>query len=680
MSEAPAAAPGDTACDSQHAGIEPPPSAAWPPYITRLIGSYLTARESALLRLVDKTAAAAISPCTYHLSQRVPWGVFAAHWSAPAACRYLTYDQRLKLLTLVAASGDVANLDTAIESVGIDVGSSLALEIMRAAAEAAEFSAWQELAERELFSAHQGWGHVLTGAAKTGCQGLRDAALEHAQPTAEAACTAAEHGHVDLAAWFRDKAPWRYEDGLELVKAAARGCSLEGFQQLCLEEMPPTETLGAECERELLAPVAASPMPDWRERADWMVRTYGCEPCTEAYARAAELLPGSRAVERFAALRELGYPLDKGLKADFAEEAFPYDDEDLENVFGGILRSGNVDALRWLAAETQQVALATTKNRWSKRWDRDVEQAAKDGKLDVLKALADAGWTRWNGARLAMAAVEGGALRVLTWLVDTSRAGGRLTWGHSVAAARSGTPELLSYLRAHGCPWSREEHVELYGSSGSGGAYDTDDSDDEDEDGGEYEEDFEGESTGDEACEAGEGFAGDREDWGEDEEGHEEDAGGNSTDEEGHDEVVESSAEDGSEDDREAWGEAARSGCEAALERLSELGCPMPTNGRPYAEASGQGDLRTMGVLRRLQVPLGAPELLLSEAIHSSQTFPNLAAFELLADWCGPTVNWGAARQAAAKWRAGSDRSDVFRWIDANMPPRARQGVQMVWK
>ena len=54
---------------------------------------------------------------TVHLSEPVPAKVFADKWAAPGAMYSLSYVDRIKLLSLTAASGEVANLQVALEVV-----------------------------------------------------------------------------------------------------------------------------------------------------------------------------------------------------------------------------------------------------------------------------------------------------------------------------------------------------------------------------------------------------------------------------------------------------------------------------------------------------------------------------------------------------------------------------------
>ncbi|KAG2493891.1 hypothetical protein HYH03_007828 [Edaphochlamys debaryana] len=65
-----------------------------------------------------------------------------------------------------------------------------------------------------------------------------------------------------------------------------------------------------------------------------------------------------------------------------------------------------------------------------------------------------------------------------------------------------------------------------------------------------------------------------------------------------------------------AWSGAAASGCEAAVELLSELGCPEAVDGKPYAKAIELGDWRMLTVLRRF-LDFGNPRVL--RGVHAAR-------------------------------------------------------------
>ncbi|KAG2486028.1 hypothetical protein HYH03_015236 [Edaphochlamys debaryana] len=102
-----------------------------------------------------------------------------------------------------------------------------------------------------------------------------------------------------------------------------------------------------------------------------------------------------------------------------------------------------------------------------------------------------------------------------------------------------------------------------------------------------------------------------------------------------------------------AWVAAVQSGCGAALEVLTELGCPMPTDGSPYAAAIELGEWTLLG---RLGVPLGPDRgaKLMAAALEKAPV---------------ATLQWLVAAGCTADWRelgytVGHRRgADVVAWL-----------------
>ncbi|KAG2501346.1 hypothetical protein HYH03_001136 [Edaphochlamys debaryana] len=107
---------------------------------------------------------------------------------------------------------------------------------------------------------------------------------------------------------------------------------------------------------------------------------------------------------------------------------------------------------------------------------------------------------------------------------------------------------------------------------------------------------------------------------------------------------------------------AAVSGCEAALEFLAEMGCAKPTDGGPYVAAASNGDLRTLGVLRRLGMPFGPRHGRAFARAVGAFAAP-LPALRWLVE-AGFPVRWGAAA-AAVEERHGADAEEVRAWVEA---------------
>ncbi|KAG2485924.1 hypothetical protein HYH03_015368 [Edaphochlamys debaryana] len=101
---------------------------------------------------------------------------------------------------------------------------------------------------------------------------------------------------------------------------------------------------------------------------------------------------------------------------------------------------------------------------------------------------------------------------------------------------------------------------------------------------------------------------------------------------------------------------AARSGCEAAVELLAELGCPQPTNGEPYRAAAQAGDWRMLPLLRRAQVPLRAERILYNLAVAEGAPLATIQWLLPLPGSSGRQPNWHAVVVAARqRWSKTQD-------------------------
>ncbi|KAG2500897.1 hypothetical protein HYH03_001656 [Edaphochlamys debaryana] len=107
---------------------------------------------------------------------------------------------------------------------------------------------------------------------------------------------------------------------------------------------------------------------------------------------------------------------------------------------------------------------------------------------------------------------------------------------------------------------------------------------------------------------------------------------------------------------------AAASGCEAAVELLAELGCPMPADGAPYLAALRLRDPRLMAALWDAGVPFGPDKCwLLMRGAEAGATLEALQA--LLERGCPPPRSWAAAARElqTKRWREG--RGAVLDWM-----------------
>ncbi|KAG2493892.1 hypothetical protein HYH03_007829 [Edaphochlamys debaryana] len=112
-----------------------------------------------------------------------------------------------------------------------------------------------------------------------------------------------------------------------------------------------------------------------------------------------------------------------------------------------------------------------------------------------------------------------------------------------------------------------------------------------------------------------------------------------------------------------AWSGAAASGCEAAVELLSELGCPEAVDGKPYAKAIELGDWRMLTVLRRF-LDFGNPRVL--RGVHAARFAravrggAPLGTLQWLLAEGWPEVDWARA-EAEAEVRVRELRAEGAR-------------------
>ncbi|KAG2493993.1 hypothetical protein HYH03_007920 [Edaphochlamys debaryana] len=110
-----------------------------------------------------------------------------------------------------------------------------------------------------------------------------------------------------------------------------------------------------------------------------------------------------------------------------------------------------------------------------------------------------------------------------------------------------------------------------------------------------------------------------------------------------------------------AWAKAVESGCEAAVDVLTELNCPKPTNGGPYGEAVNQRDWRLLPVLKRAGVSLGPPNRssLVLQALRKG--VPLSVLQWMLEEGCPAPHDWWEAVAAVR----GSSGAEVGAWVRA---------------
>ncbi|KXZ43229.1 hypothetical protein GPECTOR_97g767 [Gonium pectorale] len=399
-----------------------------PPEIAEHIARSLNRNELATsFRSINKAAAAQFRGPEYttiRLSQPVPPHAFAVHWLAPGATRGLTREQRVHLLCLTAASGVVANLEAAQQAAGC----LLTYAVFEAAASAGQLDScrWLRNEECPINEFYQHASGLLAAAAAGGhqhvCEWLLSFNMRFESHWLNSAAGAAHGGHAGLMKWLLKRMPSCGRDGSVLV-SAAHGCDLATLQGLRLrwKRLQPKDKAAA------LVAAAGSPTPDWAAKVEWL-EAQGC-PWNAEVAKAAASCPAAAAADapaRLAWLRGRGLKLTRDSVCGAAE-------------------SGNLPALQYLLVEA---GVQPGRN------GEPAALAAGGGHLAVLQALHAAGWPV-NFKSAGRRAARGGHLHVLDWLVhalgaEAVRLGARL-FGE---AARSGSVELMAWLRERGCPWS----------------------------------------------------------------------------------------------------------------------------------------------------------------------------------------------------------------------------------
>ncbi|KXZ42677.1 hypothetical protein GPECTOR_125g510 [Gonium pectorale] len=382
-------------------------------------------------RLVNKAAAAQFSGpeyATVRLWQPVPPHAFAAHWLAPDATWGLTLKQRRKLLWLTAFSGVVTNLEVAEHAAGCPP----TYEVFEAAVIGGHMGTCQWLYARGCpTSCSAGAGSGLLCAAAYGghrhvCEWLLSLGLAW---SSWGDAGAAHGGHVGLMEWLQEERRTRrgVRDGIfpwfELMHSVTSRCDLAALKRL----WPGLDDDRLDLAKCMLLHIAAgSRTSDWAAKVEWL-EARGCLRDASCAASAAER---PDAVSRLTWLRARGYPAD--VKAVMRAA-----------------NAGNMPALRYLLSEAG-VRQSDPAHPPSSSVTFNAEH------LQPLEALHAAGWLL-DAGRLAQLAAEGGRLHVLAWLVETfqgAEAGSvRLNADLFRKAARSGSVELLAWLRERGCAW-----------------------------------------------------------------------------------------------------------------------------------------------------------------------------------------------------------------------------------
>ncbi|KAG2453064.1 hypothetical protein HYH02_002397 [Chlamydomonas schloesseri] len=221
------------------------------PALVEHIASAASPNDVALgLRSLSHVTRAALSTpanATVHLSAPVPTTLFTEKWTAPGAMHGLSYDNRIKLLALTAASGEVENLKVALQAVRC----APTTKVMNKAAASGALEAVKYLHQH----ADCPWAADTTAAAAAAAQlvtvqwlvgagcPVTHAALEAAAAVGDAAAVEWLLGNTEVVSGLSLRAAADALDGAACAAAAAGHISL--FESLfaalvpALEKAPP---------------------------------------------------------------------------------------------------------------------------------------------------------------------------------------------------------------------------------------------------------------------------------------------------------------------------------------------------------------------------------------------------------------------------------------------------------
>ncbi|KAG2485906.1 hypothetical protein HYH03_015350 [Edaphochlamys debaryana] len=542
------------------------PSSVWAlPELVERIAAFLGPNEPPLLRLVSRDLARALRHRTVlRLSQPVPTWAFADHWGSKRSCRALTWAQRRQLVELTARSDVVPNLETALAAAGLLPAEDLVLVAARAGA--LESCRW--LVQRQgLEAQHLGprpdaqgwrpnqWEQILTHASRGGHRHVCEWALE--QPDLGTALTAevrsrlaAKVASEALAGGHTELGDWLLETG-EGSKGIASSANAGGRDSEDTEDTEDSEDSSD-----------SSDSSDSRE-----------ENCT---------------------WNELYYAALRGCPLPAVQELFQQRDGDGRPTMGwwhlqAVLCS-RVDwraKAEWLlgcGAELTQEAYDWCAEEACLGDSVDARDRACVERFQWLKergCVPPKGWEvhAWGASACVRACVRAGLAAALHWLfgegprvwrvldelrpapapaVDAAAHAGHLAVLQRLHAARCPLePERLALMAALGgrvhvlrwaledlrwqCPWKQRSAL-LFSAAARSGSVEA---------------------------------------------------------------LRYLQAQRGCAMGRGAWVPAVRSGCEAAVKLLAELGCPKPRGGEPYDDALQAGEFRILPLLASAGLGLG---------------------------------------------------------------------------
>ncbi|KXZ46625.1 hypothetical protein GPECTOR_42g836 [Gonium pectorale] len=423
-----------------------------PPELAERIATSLPRNVLACsVRRVNKAAAALFrgpQHTTVRLNERVPEHAFARQFGAADATRELSLAQRRQLLSHVATTGSIQNLEVALAAAGCE----LTAAVLEAAAAARQLHVCEWLLQRGCPA-----GGALAAAAQAGhrdvCEWLMDRGFA---ASLDAAVAAASRGPSRLVEWLLTRLPLGWElsaDAWRLPAAAAKGCDLpllqrlydrvEGLQQAAAAAAVTAPHSPDARAAALMTAAVRSPTHDWAAKVEWL-ESRGYRPASIFDDRACSAAAGlPDAVQRLSWLRQRAYRCGCGATESAAAV-------------------GNAAALAYLIAAGVPI---------SRRAAGAPPAGGHVAALELLARHSRSPWRwlpeetdhHWLLCQCTYGLAEHPlSLPILQWLVEhRSELKRDLNEENGVfaAAAGWGDLEVLAWLRRRGCPWGRQSFL-----------------------------------------------------------------------------------------------------------------------------------------------------------------------------------------------------------------------------
>ncbi|GFR42729.1 hypothetical protein Agub_g3647 [Astrephomene gubernaculifera] len=429
----------------------------WIPDIVQRVVSFLPINEVACtIRLLNKATAAQLRSPIYtavRLSQPVPIHAFAWRWGSPDAVRSLTFDKRLRLLGLTAASGSLTNLQIAVETSGCVLAAKPCNVVFGEAAASGHVHVCEWLKQQGC-----PMDGALPAAARTGQRAACEWLLAHDCPWSDAAvCLVAGSGNMALLDWFlslrqgprHSRTPRvRVPPNVLFIAAIAGMPSLSQLQQLhqTLLNSAPLGEFESSVQARMVAAAAGSLSPDWHAKVEWL-EMQGCRGDAE-FARNVAARPD--AADYLGRLLRCGCPVNEDAAAEAAERGDVATLALLASYFPNLLtetvarraaRAGHLETLQWLHAHGCRMGVSTVRASLHSGRLQLVAWLQEVLGLDLRDAEAAAGLMR-TAAHL-------GNVELMAWLRERG-----CGWGDGVfvSAAEGGCEEAMEWLAAQGCP------------------------------------------------------------------------------------------------------------------------------------------------------------------------------------------------------------------------------------